>query len=380
MIERSLRKLGAGRSILLDKNGRIIGGNKTNEAADAIGLNDEMIVVRTSGDQLVAVLREDLDLDDPNGKARQLAYADNRAGQVSLSFDPVVIGDDLAAGLDLSDWFNDFDLEAVGVEFDEPEEPSDAEPQISRADELQKEWQVEAGQVWRLPSRTEGQEHRIICGDCTDREVVEKVMGGEVAEMVLTDPPYGMGYSGDRFEGLPAQSQGLSTKRNIAPMIIGDDAPFDPSFLLDMFKKVPEVFVFGFQYYPEKLGRGGVIVWNKKLESEENTIHGDFELCWSKKERNKMAWITWGGFKNKEKGEDRLHTTQKPVALGEWFLSKWSKEGHIVIDVFCGSGFTLIAAENLSRQCRAVEISPAYVAVALQRYKDAFGIEPELIT
>jgi hypothetical protein len=85
MIRRSLEKLGAGRSILLDSKGRIIAGNKTAEAAGDIGL-DDVLIVRTRGDKLVAVLREDLDLDDPAGQARELAYADNRAGQVSLDW------------------------------------------------------------------------------------------------------------------------------------------------------------------------------------------------------------------------------------------------------------------------------------------------------
>ena len=96
MIRRSLEKLGAGRSILLDSKGRIIAGNKTAEAAGDIGL-DDVIIVRTRGDKLVAVLREDLDLDDPAGQARELAYADNRAGQVSLDWEPAVIQLDIAA-------------------------------------------------------------------------------------------------------------------------------------------------------------------------------------------------------------------------------------------------------------------------------------------
>jgi hypothetical protein len=112
MIRQSLQKLGAGRSILLDKNGKVIAGNKTLESAADIGL-DDVLIVRTRGDRLVAVMREDLDLDDPTGQARELAYADNRAGQVSLDFDPAVIQLDLAAGVDLSDWWQPFELEAM---------------------------------------------------------------------------------------------------------------------------------------------------------------------------------------------------------------------------------------------------------------------------
>lgn len=110
MLEQSLRKLGAGRSILLDKHGKIIAGNKTAETAAEIGL-DDVIIVQTDGRQVVAVQRTDLDLDDPTGAARELAYADNRVSDVSLDFDPAVIAQDMAAGLDLGDWFFDDEIE-----------------------------------------------------------------------------------------------------------------------------------------------------------------------------------------------------------------------------------------------------------------------------
>jgi len=112
MLRKSLEKLGAGRSIVLDKHGRIIAGNKTAESAADIGL-DDVIIVRTRGDKLVAVMREDLDLDDPKGQARELAYADNRTGQVSLDWDSGVLSADLDAGVDLSDWFQPFEIEGL---------------------------------------------------------------------------------------------------------------------------------------------------------------------------------------------------------------------------------------------------------------------------
>lgn len=112
MIRRSLEKLGAGRSILVDKNGRIIAGNKTAESAGDVGIED-VILVRTRGNQLVAVMREDLDLDDPTGEARQLAYADKRAGEVSLTWDVDALQVDIDAGVDLSDWFQPLELDEI---------------------------------------------------------------------------------------------------------------------------------------------------------------------------------------------------------------------------------------------------------------------------
>jgi len=102
-LEASLRQYGAGRSILLDKNGRIIAGNKTVEVAADVGL-DDVLIVQTDGTKIVAVQRTDLDIDSPEG--RGLAYADNRVGELDLEFDAEQILADLDAGLDLSAfWF-----------------------------------------------------------------------------------------------------------------------------------------------------------------------------------------------------------------------------------------------------------------------------------
>lgn len=380
MIERSLEKLGAGRSILLDKNGKIIAGNKTAETAAEIGLED-VVIVRTKGEKLVAVMREDLDLDDNTGKARELAYADNRAGQVSLDFDPDVIKSDLEAGVELTDWFTSFELD----EFSPPEIPkeADAEPQISRADELQKEWQVEAGQLWRLPSRTSGQEHRLICGDCTDEAIIKRLMGMEIANIEIHDPPYGMRLD-TNFSGMESKMFKGKTGGAYDAPIIGDNVDFDPSHILA--NKTKEIFLWGADYYCERIpnkNKGSWFIWDKRLDESADKMWGScFETVWSKTAHKRdFIRIKWAGVFGMENEPDknRQHPTQKPVALYEWLLSRYSNAAAITLDYYLGAGGHVIAAENLSRQCRAVEISPAYVAVALQRYKDAFGIEPELI-
>jgi len=220
------------------------------------------------------------------------------------------------------------------------------------------------GDVWLLGR------HRLMCGDSTSIDAVERLMDGQKADMVFTDPPYGIAYSSDKFDGNKA---GVTNKRNKSEMIIGDENAFDPSFLVQMFKGAKEMFIWGFQYYPEKLGRGGLIVWNKKRESQSANPHGDFELCWSRRERNKMCWLEWGGFKNKEKGEDRLHTTQKPVALALWFFENWGSGLTCVIDLFGGSGSTLIACEKTARDCRMMELDPKYCDVIIQRWQNFTG-------
>ena len=114
MIEDSLRQYGAGRSILLDKHGRIIAGNKTAENAGAIGMED-VLVVQSDGTRLVAVQRTDLDLDDP--RTRQLAIADNRAGQVSLDWDSDVLKGLVDDGVDLAPFWTADELATLWPQF-----------------------------------------------------------------------------------------------------------------------------------------------------------------------------------------------------------------------------------------------------------------------
>lgn len=405
MVKTSIGELGAGRSILVDKNGKIIAGNLTAEQAVAAGI-DDVIVVETDGTKLVAVKRTDLDLSDGTGKARQLAYADNRSAEVSIDLDPVVIKSDLDMGLDLGNWFTDFELEELGI-VDELK-PGDAEPQMNKADELQEKWGTELGQLWRLPSRVEGNEHRLICGDCTDGGVVERVMGGDEIDLLLTDPPYGINIVKVKGNGTSASDGGGSPvtagtirasgkyafggKKNMvgtvgagqwvdatlyAP-VYGDDNPFDPSLLLSL---PGDKIIFGGNYFSSKLPDSPCwIVWDKN-----NTGNfADAELAWSSfKTGVKLYHFTWNGLvregERRLEGVKRIHPTQKPVGLFSNILNDYSNEDDIVADFYHGGGTTLIACENTNRQCRAVEISPAYVGVALERYYQAFGIMPDLV-
>jgi site-specific DNA-methyltransferase (adenine-specific) len=210
-------------------------------------------------------------------------------------------------------------------------------------------------------------EHRLLCGDSTDSDQVAKLMNGEKADMVFTDPPYGIDYNDDRWNEIQKKHTGGKSKK--FGKIIGDAEDFNPSFLLSYFSYCKEIFVWGMQYYPQHLGRGGCIVWNRKTESQKDVPYVDFELCWSKQERNKMAWITWGGFKNKEKDGERVHPTQKPIELASWFFNNWGKQNDLVADLFLGSGSTMVAAHQLKRKCYGMELDPKYCQVIIDRMK-----------
>ena len=263
----------------------------------------------------------------------------------------------------------------------------DAEPQIDRAEELRREWGVEAGQLWRLPSRTPGQEHRLICGDCTDAAVVERVMGGERAAIALLDPPYGMRLDAD-FSGMVnslkfAQGKGVKNGRAYSN-VIGDHEDYDARPLLAIVDDVKEQIWFGANYYsstlPDTEHGGSWLVWDKRLDESADKMFGScFELMWSRQPHKqdiiRHKWAGIFGTEN-EPVRGRVHPNQKPVALYVDLLTRYG--GAVVIDPYAGSGNSIIAAENLSRQCRACEISAPYVSVALQRYLDTFGIRGEL--
>ena len=109
-VTRSLRDFGAGRSVLVDRNGNVLAGNQTIKAASAAGLDQNVILVETDGSQLVVVKRTDLDLDDP--KARALAIADNRASELGLEWDPANLAE-LSTGLDLQPFFSTAELAEI---------------------------------------------------------------------------------------------------------------------------------------------------------------------------------------------------------------------------------------------------------------------------
>jgi DNA modification methylase len=251
---------------------------------------------------------------------------------------------------------------------DEPE-PEDAEPQISRADELQQEWGTELGQLWRLPSRTEGQEHRLICGDCTDATVVERVMGGEKAGVTLTDPPYNVGkdYGEATDDGRADYAQWSLLWLGNCP---SDCVVFTPGMVnLSM-------------WYDLRRPRW-LCSWRKSNQVSHSALGGfnTWEpLIVYGKQPKIVPHDSWDIPMRQEMDKiNPEHPVAKTLVAWQEFVSDFTELKSIVYDPFSGSGTTIIAAENLSRQCRAVEISPGYVAVALQRYKDAFGIEPELI-
>jgi DNA modification methylase len=224
-------------------------------------------------------------------------------------------------------------------------------------------------------TETDIKSHRLMVGDATKREDVEKLMDGKKADMVFTDPPYGMDLDVGLSNNVTWGKDGWSGKSKRYEKVVGDDKEwiFDKANHFDC----KEQFWWGADYYRRTLPRGGGwFVWNKTRNNDKQdqikSNGSQFELCWSKTpHKREVLNILWKGLMGTESQDIRLrvHPTQKPIQVCGWFISRFSEEGSIVIDLFGGSGSTLIACEQLDRICYMMEISPVYCDVIRKRYE-----------
>ena len=218
-------------------------------------------------------------------------------------------------------------------------------------------------------------EHRLLCGDSTDSDQVAKLMNGEKADMVFTDPPYGMNLDTNYAD---IYKNSIADVKN-QDRIIGDDKEFNFLDLYALFEYVKEQFWWGADYYQNQLpNNGGIFVWDKVCESMDGRIGNEFEICWSKQRHKKeIVHIKWAGFLGlkKEDGK-RVHPTQKPIRLCEHFINSFSKNNNIIIDLFLGSGSTMVAAHQLNRKCYGMELDPKYCEVIVDRMKK---LDPTLV-
>jgi DNA modification methylase len=265
-------------------------------------------------------------------------------------------------GIDLPDFWNaQGDPEAHEDDFDADAEAKKIENPITKK-----------GDIWLL------EKHRIMCGDSINNKSVERLLNGKKADMVFTDPPYGInvvkvgGGGKTKFGKVGGDTKWASA--NYYRPIYGDDKEFDPSFLMNHAKKI---LLFGGNYYSNLLPISRCwLIWDKTGDQYIQNNFADCELIWTN--LNKLSRIyrcKWRGLL-KEKGEDlkkRIHPTQKPIKLLTDIIFDYSKENEIIEDLFLGSGSTLIACEQLGRICYGMEIDPVYCDVIVKRWEQFTG-------
>lgn len=367
----SIREFGFNNPVLIDADNGIIAGHGRVMAAQKLGLAS------------VPCLRLS-HLSETQKRAYILA--DNRLAELGGGWDAEMLKLELA---DLGDL--DVDLDGIGFGADDlqdlelSEEPEasdvDAEPQIDKAEELRAKWGVEPGQLWELG------DHRLLCGDSRLKQSTEVLMGGGIADMVITDPPYGVAYVGKTKDALKVENDDVDEK-TLAEMCKdwfdrAEEVSRDGAYWVATVPAGPLHGVFFFDWKQRGILRQ-VMVWNKDSmvlgHSEYHYKHEPILFGWKPGERLKNADRTkttvWDFPRPKA---SREHPTMKPVEMWCYAIQNHTRPKDTVYEPFSGSGTTIIACEQLGRKCRAIEISPAYVAVALQRWADATGKTPKLV-
>lgn len=376
LLRESLEKYGAGRSMLIDKDNRIIAGNKTQQKAAELGM--KVKIVETDANTIIAVKRTDVSLDSKEG--REMALLDNLTTQVNLTWDKAELENisDSIEGFDVSDFGFDID-KMPSVSFVE----SNATTQVANVEEDDfdeekdpVEAKVKLGEIWQMGN------HRLMCGDSTKYSHIAKLMNGELADLWLTDPPYNVDYEGKTKDRLTIKNDNK------------DDASFR-AFLIDAFTAANEHMKNGAAFYiwhadsegfnfryaarEAELTTKQCLIWNKN-----SMVLGRQDFQW-KHEPCLYGWkpgaphrwysdrkqTTVLNFDRPLRNEE--HPTMKPVPLFGYLVQCSSKQDDIVLDTFGGSGTTIVACEQLQRKGRCMELDPHYCDVIIARWEKMTG-------
>ena len=365
------------RPIILNEDMMVLGGNMRLKASIDLGKKEIWTDMFTQAD-----------CDEMN----KIAIEEKRETKTYLEYcDEIIIKDNVSAGdwewdMLANEWdsvqLNDFGLDVWENEDDKVTEGLIEDDEIPEV----KESKVKRGDIWQLG------EHRVMCGDSTSSDDVEKLMNGEKADLVFTDPPYGMNldtdYSKMKNNSTFAKEKGVKDGKKYNK-VIGDNQDFKMELITTIFKNFDyckEIFIWGIDYFAEHIedkNKGSWFVWDKRVDENFDKMYGScFELCYSKnKHKREIIRVRWASVFGTEKEFDhkRHHPTQKPILLSENFVKKYSKENNTIIDLYLGSGSTLIAAEKLNRKCYGMELDEKYCDVIINRWEQFTGLKATII-
>jgi len=350
----SLKEYGFRQPIVVDKDRIIVVGHTRYRASKKLGFKEVPITI---ADNLTPE------------QINAYRIADNRTAEES-EWDSELLKmeiKDLEAKdfkLDLlgfnEDQLNDMLFEEKQGLTDEDEVPEAPEEPITKL-----------GDIWKLGN------HRLMCGDSTKEDDVKKLINNNKIDLIYTDPPYGINEKGDR-----SNRGGLTEGNNLKDF--KDDTiqyAVDSYVLCEDIIKAPRQVWWGGNYYCHYLPlSNNWFVWDKRVEEKQKDTQSDCELAWVKSKWSSVRIFRhlWKGMmKGSEHGQKRIHPTQKPVALAEWSFD-YFREFDSVLDLFGGSGSTLIASEKKNKICYMMEFEPHYVDVIIKRWENFTGKKAEL--
>lgn len=374
-IEGSLTQFGQRKPIVITEANVIVAGNGTVTAAKNLGW-ESIEAVRVPADW-------------SKDQVKAFALADNRTAELA-TWAPEVLAAQLieleSAGFEIADFgFDKIEPEIDPDLLDEDELP---EPPVEPITRL--------GDLWQLGR------HRLLCGDSSDNSQLEKLMSGKKADMIFTDPPYNVSFEGQELSNTTKNGQvikhhkGANTKHDaIKNDQLGEQEfySFITKVLQNLWELKPDAWYFTFAdltldqlLVPMKqigFKWKSIIIWKKN----QATLSG-------KDYKSRYEPIVYGCKPNSFYGErylqediwefqrslkNDLHPTMKPVPLIVHAIENSSKPEQILVDVFGGSGSTLIAAEQTNRNCYMMEVDPKYCDVIIKRWETLTGLKAELV-
>jgi len=367
----SIKEFGITNPILIDEDNSIIAGHCRTMAMNKLGIEETPVIILKG-------------LSDAQKKA--YVIADNKLA-LNAGWNDELLKIELQAlkdeGYDLDlTGFNDLELDDLLPDLTEGLTDEDAVPELPEKPVSQ------LGDIWMLG------DHRLMCGDSTDAGSVALLMDGQKADMVFTDPPYGMSYGGGRAEGkhsLNKKTGGVMVKAH--GMIKNDNLQGDD--LINLVREStlrlaenkkegsPMYICFTWRTYAEfecAIEQAGedikaCIVWDKKSiglgNSNYRPQHEFIFYTGGQWYGNKSQADVW--YMSRGATGEYVHPTQKPVELIEKAIENSSKKGDVITDAFLGSGSTLIAAHKTGRKCYGMELDPKYCDVIIKRWEEFTG-------
>lgn len=354
-VAESIKQYGFVQPIVIDRDGVIVIGHCRALAAKKLGMKE-----------VPCVCVDDLTPEQVDA----LRLVDNKSNESEWDFD--LLAEELPE-LDLSAFDFDWGLPEITeevIEDEAPEVDEDAEP-IAKL-----------GDIWQLGR------HRLMCGDSTSIEDVEKLMGGQLADMLLTDPPYNVAYEGKTKDRLTIQNDSM-------------DKDSFRQFLRDAFSSADAVMKQGAVFYIWHADSEGYnfrgacfdigwkvrqcLIWNKN-----SMVMGRQDYQW-KHEPCLYGWKDgashlWASDRKQttvidyqKPNASKIHPTMKPVGLFDYQIKNNTKGGDIVLDLFNGSGTTIMACEQNGRVARCMELDPRYVDACVKRWENFAGEKAVLI-